>query len=135
LSTAEQTVQLIVGYSKKGVRPSQITGNKVFRVLKASGITFNLPEELFYLIKKAVNLRKHLEKSRHDIDGKYHLILIESRIHRLARYYKIRRFFHRTGNTTHRQRRLWSRKRLENSIFFESLDLRLEMTDRAHSSV
>jgi small subunit ribosomal protein S13e len=105
--TAEQTVQLIVDYSKKGVRPSQIgallrdrhgigrvqsvTGNKVLRVLKANGVAPNLPEELFYLIKKAVNLRKHLEKSRHDVDGKYRLILIESRIHRLARYYKIRR--------------------------------------------
>jgi small subunit ribosomal protein S13e len=105
--TAEETVQLIVDYAKKGIRPSQIgsnlrdrhgvgrvqsvTGNKVLRILKANGLAPALPEELYYLIKKATNLRKHLERSRHDVDGKYRLILIESRIHRLARYYKIRR--------------------------------------------
>ena len=40
------------------------------------------------MIKKAVAIRKHLERSRKDKDGKYRLILVESRIHRLARYYK-----------------------------------------------
>ncbi len=40
------------------------------------------------LIKKAVAVRKHLERSRKDKDSKFRLILIESRIHRLARYYK-----------------------------------------------
>ena len=33
-------------------------------------------------------LRKHLDKFRQDKDAKFRLILIESRIHRLARYYK-----------------------------------------------
>jgi small subunit ribosomal protein S13e len=61
------------------------------RVLKANGLAPSLPEELYFLIKKATNLRKHLERSRHDVDGKYRLILIESRIHRLARYYKVKR--------------------------------------------
>ena len=36
-------------------------------------------------IKKAVAVRKHLERNRHDADSKFRLILIESRIHRLAR--------------------------------------------------
>ena len=47
-----------------------------------------IPEDLYFLIKKAVAVRKHLERSRKDRDSKYRLILIESRIHRLARYYK-----------------------------------------------
>jgi small subunit ribosomal protein S13e len=47
-----------------------------------------IPEDLYHLIKKAVNIRKHLERQRKDIDSKYRLILVESRIHRLARYYK-----------------------------------------------
>jgi small subunit ribosomal protein S13e len=105
--TAEETVSLIVELAKKGVRPSQIgavlrdrngvgrvqsvTGNKVLRVLKANNVAPAIPEELYYLIKKATNVRKHLERSKHDIDAKYRLILIESRIHRLARYYKGRR--------------------------------------------
>lgn len=33
-------------------------------------------------------MRKHLERNRKDKDSKYRLILIESRVHRLARYYK-----------------------------------------------
>ena len=31
---------------------------------------------------------QHLERNRKDKDSKFRLILIESRIHRLARYYK-----------------------------------------------
>ncbi|CAB4488248.1 unnamed protein product [Rhizophagus irregularis] len=47
-----------------------------------------IPEDLYHLIKKAVAVRKHLERNRKDKDAKFRLILIESRIHRLARYYK-----------------------------------------------
>ena len=43
------------------------------------------------LIKKAVSVRKHLERNRKDKDSKFRLILIESRIHRLARYYRLNR--------------------------------------------
>ena len=46
-----------------------------------------LPEDCYYLIKKAVTIRKHLERNRKDKDAKFRLILVESRIHRLARYY------------------------------------------------
>lgn len=52
------------------------------------GLAATLPEDLYCLIKKAVSVRKHLEKNRKDKDSKFRLILIESRIHRLARYYK-----------------------------------------------
>lgn len=42
------------------------------------------------VIKKAVSVRTHLNQFRKDKDAKFRLILIESRIHRLARYYKSR---------------------------------------------
>ena len=90
--------------AKKGVTPSQIgvllrdshgvaqvrsvTGNKILRILKSRGLAPEIPEDLYMLMKKAVNVRKHLERNRKDKDGKFRLILIESRIHRLARYYK-----------------------------------------------
>jgi len=93
--------------AKKGLRPSQIgvilrdshgvaqvrwvTGNKILRILKAKGLAPSIPEDLYHLIKKAVNIRKHLERSRKDKDAKFRLILVESRIHRLARYYKTTR--------------------------------------------
>ena len=94
----------IVKLAKKGMYPSQIgtilrdqhgipqvksvTGNKILRILKKNGLAPTLPEDLYYLIKKAVAVRKHLERNRKDKDSKFRLILIESRIHRLVRYYK-----------------------------------------------
>ncbi|KAG4989588.1 hypothetical protein JHK82_031909 [Glycine max] len=47
-----------------------------------------IPEDLYHLIKKAVSIRKHLERNKKDKDSKFKLILINSRIYRLARYYK-----------------------------------------------
>ena len=92
-------------HAKKGMTPSQIgvylrdsmgipqvkgiTGNKILRLLKASGLAPELPEDLYHLIKKAVNIRKHMERNRKDKDSKFRLILVESRIHRLARFYKL----------------------------------------------
>uniref|UniRef100_A0A8C6QXR1 Small ribosomal subunit protein uS15 n=1 Tax=Nannospalax galili TaxID=1026970 RepID=A0A8C6QXR1_NANGA len=88
----------------KGLTPSQIgvilrdshgvaqvhfvTGNKILRILKSKGLAPDLPEDLCHLTKKAVAVHKHLEKNRKEKDAKFHLILIESRIHWLARYYK-----------------------------------------------
>ena len=90
--------------AKKGLTPSQIgvtlrdsfgipqvhtvTGNKILRILKTNSLAPELPEDLYYLIKKAVAIRKHLDRNRKDKDSKFRLILVESRIHRLARYYK-----------------------------------------------
>merc|ERR1712094_66846 len=65
-----------------------VTGNKILRILKSAGYAPDIPEDLYHMIKKAVAVRKHLERNRKDRDAKFRLILIESRIHRLARYYK-----------------------------------------------
>jgi small subunit ribosomal protein S13e len=90
--------------SKKGLVPSQIglylrdckgipqvkniTGKKILRILTINGIAPDLPEDLFFLIKRAINIRKHLERNKKDKDSKFRLILVESKIHRVARYYK-----------------------------------------------
>ncbi|KAF2831435.1 hypothetical protein CC86DRAFT_366798 [Ophiobolus disseminans] len=103
-TTPEQVVDQISKLAKKGATPSQIgeilrdshgiaqtrvvTGNKILRILKSSGLAPEIPEDLYMLIKKAVAVRKHLATNRKDRDGKFRLILIESRIHRLSRYYK-----------------------------------------------
>ncbi|EPS42978.1 hypothetical protein H072_3059 [Dactylellina haptotyla CBS 200.50] len=100
----DQIVDQICKLARKGATPSQIgvvlrdshgvaqvkvvTGNKILRILKSNGLAPEIPEDLHMLIKKAVAVRKHLEKNRKDKDGKFRLILIESRIHRLSRYYK-----------------------------------------------
>ena len=56
--------------------------------MKKRGVAPEIPEDLYSLMKKAVNIRKHIEKGRRDRDAKYRLILVESKIHRLVRYYK-----------------------------------------------
>lgn len=97
-------VDQIIKLSKKGFTPSQIgvtlrdshgvpqvkaiTGSKILRILKKSGLSPKIPEDLYFLIKKALAIRKHLEKFRKDRDAKFRLIMVESRIHRLARYYR-----------------------------------------------
>ncbi|CBF71234.1 ribosomal S13/S15 N-terminal domain-containing protein [Aspergillus tetrazonus] len=102
--TPEQVVDHICKLARKGASPSQIgvvlrdshgvaqvktvTGNKILRILKSNGLAPEIPEDLYHLIKKAVAVRKHLERNRKDKDSKFRLILIESRIHRLSRYYK-----------------------------------------------
>ncbi|KAK6071196.1 40S ribosomal protein S13 [Seiridium cupressi] len=103
-TTPDQVEEQICKLARRGASPSQIgvilrdshgiaqvrfvTGNKILRILKSNGLAPDLPEDLFCLIKKAVAVRKHLERNRKDKDSKFRLILIESRIHRLARYYK-----------------------------------------------
>ncbi|KAL2212651.1 hypothetical protein CC79DRAFT_1318587 [Sarocladium strictum] len=103
-TTPDQVVEQICKLARKGATPSQIgvilrdshgvaqvkivTGNRILRILKAHGLAPDVPEDLYMLIKKAVSVRKHLERNRKDKDSKFRLILIESRIHRLARYYR-----------------------------------------------
>jgi small subunit ribosomal protein S13e len=102
--TSRDLVKQIVDLAKKGMAPSMIgltlrdsvgvaqvksvTGRKIVRILKAHGRAPELPEDLYCLITRAVSMRKHLDRHRTDMDTKFRLILVESRIHRLARYYK-----------------------------------------------
>ena len=103
--TSDEVKDQIFKLAKKGLTPSQIgvilrdshgvaqvrfvTGNKILRILKSKGMAPDLPEDVYCLIKKAVSIRKHLERNRKDRDAKFRLILVESRIRRLARYYKL----------------------------------------------
>ncbi|KAL0304155.1 UNVERIFIED_CONTAM: 40S ribosomal protein S13 [Sesamum radiatum] len=78
----------ICKFAKRGMTPSQI--GVILRDSHgiAQALHQKIPEDLYHLIKKAVAIRKHLERNRKDKDSKFRLILVESRIHRLARYYK-----------------------------------------------
>lgn len=106
-TTSEDVKEQIYKLAKKGLTPSKIgvilrdshgvaqtrfvTSNKILRILKAKALGPEIPEDLYFLIKKAVSIRRHLEKNRKDKDAKFRLILVESRIHRLARYYKTKK--------------------------------------------
>ena len=102
--SSRDLVKKVVELARKGMAPSMIaltlrdgmgvgqiksvTGRKIVRILKAHGQAPEMPEDMFCLIRRAVSMRKHLDRHRKDMDTKFRLILVESRIHRLARYYK-----------------------------------------------
>ncbi|GJD09364.1 40S ribosomal protein S13-1 [Galdieria sulphuraria] len=88
-TTPNEVVDMICKLARKGLVPSQIG----VHLRDSQGVPLvkqitEIPEDLYFLIKKAVAVRKHLERNRKDKDSKFRLILIESRIHRLSRYYK-----------------------------------------------
>lgn len=64
-----------------------VTGNKITAILEKNGQGEDYPEELINLIKKAVNIRDHLEENPKDLHTKRGLRIIESKIRRLVRYY------------------------------------------------
>ena len=47
-----------------------VTGSKILRLLKKNLLAPEIPEDLYMLIKKAVAVRKHLERYRKDKDSK-----------------------------------------------------------------
>ncbi len=102
--TPEQIEQLIVELARRGFTPSMIgiilrdqygiplvkpiLGKSITEVLEAHGLTSQIPEDLMFLIRKAIKIRKHLEEHPKDMSAKRGLILTESKIRRLVKYYK-----------------------------------------------
>jgi len=65
-----------------------ITGKTIKQILATDQQSRSLPEDLASLVKKADDLRKHLDKNRKDYVNKRSLAMVESKIHRLVKYYR-----------------------------------------------
>jgi len=65
----------------------KITGKTISEIMKENNLYHKIPEDLFNLLKQAVNLRNHLKKNKKDYTSKRGLELLESKIRRLAKYY------------------------------------------------
>jgi small subunit ribosomal protein S15 len=63
------------------------TGKSITQIMKENKLYPEIPEDLFNLLKQAVNLRDHLERNKKDYTSKRGLELLESKIRRLAKYY------------------------------------------------
>ncbi len=61
---------------------------KMTHILQDNGVAPKVPEDLYNLIVKALNLREHLEDNRNDLHNRRALQLTESKIRRLVKYYK-----------------------------------------------
>ena len=102
--TEDQIESLIVELAKKGYPPSMIgiilrdqygvplvkliLDKKITQVLKERGLASPIPEDLANLIKRASRIRRHLEEHPKDKFSLRGLQLVESKIHRLIKYYK-----------------------------------------------
>ncbi len=64
-----------------------VVGKKMTKILEERGLASEIPEDLLNLLRRAVNLRKHLEKNKKDTRSKHALMLLESKIRRLGKYY------------------------------------------------
>ena len=65
-----------------------VTGKSISQILEENGIESTIPEDLTDLIKKALNLRKHMEANHKDLESRKGLQRTESKIYRLIKYYK-----------------------------------------------
>jgi len=64
-----------------------VTGKKITRILEDHGQELKYPEDLMNLIRRAVNIRDHLDENPKDLHTRRGLRIIESKIRRLVKYY------------------------------------------------
>ncbi|MHA1268848.1 MAG: 30S ribosomal protein S15 [Candidatus Helarchaeota archaeon] len=104
LQSKEEVENMIIKLAKEGYKPAMIgtilrdtygvplsrliTGKKVTEVLRDNDLAMEIPEDLYNLIKRAVNLRRHMEENPKDFRSKRALFLLESKIHRLSKYFR-----------------------------------------------
>ncbi len=100
----EEIVQLVLKLSKEGNSPAKIglilrdsygipsvrlaTGKKIEKILEENGVRFEIPHDLFSLLRRSVELREHLQENPKDLHSKRGLQQIEMKILRLMKYYK-----------------------------------------------
>lgn len=65
-----------------------VSKNRIARIMKANKVYPEFPEDMLNLLKRAANLRAHLAKNKKDYTSRRGLELTESKIRRLAKYYK-----------------------------------------------
>ncbi len=102
----KEVEELVVKLAKEGIPPSrigiilrdqhgipsvkQVTGKDMAEILRAYGVGPRVPEDLLNVIRSAVGLYGHLDRNPKDFTAKRALERIESRIHKLVKYYKRR---------------------------------------------
>ncbi|MEX2680980.1 MAG: 30S ribosomal protein S15 [Candidatus Sigynarchaeota archaeon] len=66
-----------------------ITGKKITAILRENNLLINpLPEDLTNLIRRALQLRAHMDHNKKDAHNRRNLQCLESKVYRLVKYYK-----------------------------------------------
>ena len=100
----KEVEQLIIKLSKQGNTQSKIgiilrdtygvpdvrrvLNKRIGDIMEENKLKPQLPEDLIALIKKELNILKHMESNKKDMPAKRGLQLTESKIKRLVKYYK-----------------------------------------------
>lgn len=103
-TTAKEVEDLVVKYGKDGVPMSQIgiklrdqhaiplakaiTKKSVKKMLEENNVKPEIPEDLNNIVKKAINLQRHLKNNNSDKRNVRSLELVEAKVHRISTYYK-----------------------------------------------
>ena len=103
-TTAKEVEELVVKYGKDGVPMSQIgiklrdqhairlakaiTKKSVKKMLEENNVKPEIPEDLNNIVKKAINLQRHLKNNNSDKRNVRSLELVEAKVHRISTYYK-----------------------------------------------
>ncbi len=66
----------------------QLFGKRLGHILSEKGAKGPLPQDMFDLMKKAVNMREHITANHKDFHNKLRLQRTESKIWKLSKYYK-----------------------------------------------
>ncbi len=65
-----------------------VTGKKIGVVMKEKNVAPKVPEDIYNLIVKVLELKKHLDKNPKDVHNKRSLNNMVSKIRRLEKYYR-----------------------------------------------
>lgn len=85
-STSEIGMILRDSYGINSVKA--VTSKKITAILAENKISKELPEDVLALIKKLIGVKHHLEINKKDQTAKRGLLLTNSKIRRLTKYYK-----------------------------------------------
>ena len=102
--SAEEVEAKVIELAKKGESKSRIglflrdsygtpltkiiTGKTISQILVENELLSPLPEDVTFLSRRAVRIRRHLEENKKDLDGRKGLNRTEAKIRRLVKYYR-----------------------------------------------
>jgi small subunit ribosomal protein S15 len=104
VTNPKEVEDLVVKYGKDGITMSQIgikmrdqhavplvkpiVKKSIKKILDENGIKREIPEDLNNIVRKAVNLQRHLKSNNSDKRNVRSLELVEAKVHRISTYYK-----------------------------------------------
>jgi small subunit ribosomal protein S15 len=102
--TAEQVEAKVIDLAKKGESMSKIglilrdaygvplvkilCKKTISQILAENNLVPKLPEDIMFLARRAVKIRRHMEENKKDLEAKKGLQRTESKLRRLVKYYK-----------------------------------------------